>query len=315
MMKTHSPILKFSEGNPRYEFTIETGTPVEFRIELHAKNGEREFLINQSGRIKHEGISSYFITTWESLMKSTSEVILKIVFDNYFEFHTFPTGYQDMKMPGIDILGEGIFALWKEVVEDSFYESGFFGIGEGDVVVDIGANVGIFSLLAKQRGAKRIIAIEPAPKTFYNLEQNTMGFGIECLMFAASESTGKKILNFADDGVNSFLESHEDTISAGYAEKVEVNTLDFNGLAEKTGITNIDYLKLDCEGSELEFISTINKEQWNLISRIGLETHSDEIHQGCKEILENNGFHLIVDESRITDWETFSGRILAYSTI
>ena len=314
-MRSHTPTLKFSGENPIYEFSIETDLPVEFTIELYAKNGDREFLINKSARIVHEGASSYFITTWESLMKSTSEIILKVVFDDYLEFHTFPTGYPDMNMPGIDLVGEGIFSLWKEVVEDSFYEKGFFCIGDGDTVVDIGANIGIFSLLAKQRGAKRVVALEPAPKTFSNLTINTEGFGVECLMFAASGSTGKTTLNFADDGVNSFLEIHEGTIPAGYSEKIEVNTLDFNGLVQETGIFEIDYLKLDCEGSELEFISTINQDQWKSIRRVGIETHTEKIHQGCKEILEKNGFYLIVDEWRITEWETFSGRILAYNPV
>ena len=54
-MRTYNPVIRMDGNNPRYEFTIETESKIEFRIELYAKSGQKEFLINQSGTIKHEG--------------------------------------------------------------------------------------------------------------------------------------------------------------------------------------------------------------------------------------------------------------------
>ncbi|KAB8145602.1 FkbM family methyltransferase [Chloroflexia bacterium SDU3-3] len=55
-----------------------------------------------------------------------------------------------------------------------FFESPFLGpltILPGDVVVDIGANIGMFSLYAQQHGA-RVYAVEPAPQTSRLLQLN-----------------------------------------------------------------------------------------------------------------------------------------------
>ena len=49
----------------------------------------------------------------------------------------------------------------------------------GDVVVDIGANIGVYSLYAAHKGAQ-VVAYEPHPETFALLKANTTGRNVEC---------------------------------------------------------------------------------------------------------------------------------------
>ena len=46
-------------------------------------------------------------------------------------------------------------------------------IQEGDVVLDIGANIGAFSLYAEQQGATKIYSYEPDSDNFFILEKNS----------------------------------------------------------------------------------------------------------------------------------------------
>jgi tRNA G37 N-methylase Trm5 len=53
------------------------------------------------------------------------------------------------------------------------YRTGRIGFASGDVVVDIGAHVGLFSILiAKSHPGVRVIAVEPDPVNFRNLCEN-----------------------------------------------------------------------------------------------------------------------------------------------
>lgn len=66
--------------------------------------------------------------------------------------------------------------LVREVVQDDCYLKRPDGTKtakiKGGVVLDVGANVGVFSMHAVSRGARRVIAVEPAPQTYACLVEN-----------------------------------------------------------------------------------------------------------------------------------------------
>ncbi|HQN16557.1 MAG TPA: FkbM family methyltransferase [Bacteroidales bacterium] len=138
-----------------------------------------------------------------------------------------------------------------EQIEISFVKK---FLRSGDVFIDIGSNVGLYSLNAsKIIGAEgKIYAIEPTPITFNRLLQNinlNKFENIVPLNIGLSKSKTFMDFNISDDGHdawNSFASLPEQFSSKKI--NVEVNTLD--SLISENNIKNISLIKLDVEGWE-----------------------------------------------------------------
>lgn len=143
----------------------------------------------------------------------------------------------------------------------------------GDVFLDIGANVGYFSLLAAAIQPRcRIFSFEPVKDLFEKLEQNIFLNQIKNIN-AVNAATGevdeerKLFLSGSDNlGMSSFQEPEN---FSGMKETVKVISIDH--WFESSGLSKIDLLKLDVEGSELATL------------------------KGMKEVLQNQRPALIVE--------------------
>lgn len=130
---------------------------------------------------------------------------------------------------------------------------------EGMVVVDGGANDGLYSLFASRRvGASgHVLAVEPSSREYErllaNLELNRTA-NVTPLKLALGSREGDARLAIAEDGhegQNTIGETVSNpTVATRSHELVHVTTLD--GLAEEQQLEQLDVLKLDVEGSELE---------------------------------------------------------------
>jgi 31-O-methyltransferase len=70
-----------------------------------------------------------------------------------------------------------------EICEDQLYFQSGISVSPGDVILDVGANIGVFSLFAAKQGA-RIYAFEPIPSTFAVLELNVRSHDLESVIKA-----------------------------------------------------------------------------------------------------------------------------------
>ena len=68
-------------------------------------------------------------------------------------------------------------AILHEICDDRLYLQSGVSISAGDVVVDIGANIGVFTLYAAKQGAQ-VYAYEPMPPTYAVLRQNVVAHGL-----------------------------------------------------------------------------------------------------------------------------------------
>src|SRR3954454_22262055 len=68
----------------------------------------------------------------------------------------------DLQVNALDAFEARI--LYREIFEMGVYTASGISIHEGDCVVDVGANIGLFSLMALQAGdCIRLFAVEPIP--------------------------------------------------------------------------------------------------------------------------------------------------------
>lgn len=131
---------------------------------------------------------------------------------------------------------------------------------KGMVFIDVGANVGLYSLFASRLVGKtgQVVAIEPSRREFNRFKQNLMLnkiSNIKALRIALDESNSIKKFNVAVspyDGHNSFGPFGYETTKIDHTEDVVTKTLD--KLIQETKIKQIDAIKIDVEGAELSVL-------------------------------------------------------------
>lgn len=124
-------------------------------------------------------------------------------------------------------------------------------------IVDVGANIGVVSLLlAKEYPNRRIFSLEPAPSTFAALQRNVALNGVENIslnQIALSDTVGEIPFNAepADRG-NSRLagDGIARIATQGISDRVMVQTTTLDTFAEEHGLKEIGLLKIDVEGFE-----------------------------------------------------------------
>lgn len=121
---------------------------------------------------------------------------------------------------------------------------------EGMIVVDIGANLGYFTVIAARRVGPRgkVFSYEPDPRNFHLLEKNISvnGFrNVTAIPSAISDKIGSRELFFGD---NNTTHSFSDKRATGRSESVATDTLDDSLSAQ--GSLKVDIIKMDIEGAE-----------------------------------------------------------------
>lgn len=123
-------------------------------------------------------------------------------------------------------------------------------VQKGDVVVDCGAHIGVFTDVALKRGASKVIAVEPDPSNIACLRKNFAREIEEGKVVVAPvgvwSSEGTMTLHLGPDGatgMNSMIADFK-----GKSIKVRVTPLD--KLLSELGVPKVDFIKMDIEGAE-----------------------------------------------------------------
>lgn len=171
----------------------------------------------------------------------------------------------------------------------------YVSIRPGDTVVDVGANVGEFSIYAAERGA-RVIAIEPDAYTFQCLEQNCRSIeSIELIRAAIWETDARRLFNVDPDEANGSLVNQ----GPGSGDWMETKRLDT--LLSSHSIGTIRLIKADVEGAEPELLKgaseTLKKTEY-ISMDCGMERQGHQTSDTCAEILRGLGFRIVRQQRR-----------------
>jgi len=144
--------------------------------------------------------------------------------------------------------GDTLFLARHGVYEPTFTALVEGAVRAGDVVVDVGANIGYHTLLfARAAGPTgRVIAFEPAPDTFRLLEENVRANGyenVELVQAAASDASGRVTLQLSDENPG----DHR-IVGPGGREGIEVACVTLDERLAEGPLP--DVVKLDVQGAE-----------------------------------------------------------------
>ena len=181
------------------------------------------------------------------------------------------------------------FRTSRSVVADESYFYGGPPLSRGAVVVDIGAHMGTFSCLAASMARDgRVLSYEPEPSNFALLEENLAlnGFAhARAFNRAVAGEAGARALHLSlkptTTGGHSLHRNGERSIS------VECTTLD--AIVEENGLDRIDFLKLDCEGAELEILQAASPATRAKLRRGAIELHHADHREPLMEIVRGAG--------------------------
>jgi FkbM family methyltransferase len=189
-----------------------------------------------------------------------------------------------------EIFWEGLNGGWEKVSLGLWIKL----CQKADVVVDIGANTGVYSLVAKALNKNSVVyALEPVKRVFEKLCENNVlnHYDIHCLPIAASDSTGKAVIyDTADEHtysvtVNKNLNPETEGL---FVTEIETTTLD--DLIEKEKLTKIYLIKIDVETHEVEVMRGFQRHIRHFKPTLLIEILTDEVGAKVQQLLEGLGY-------------------------
>jgi len=136
----------------------------------------------------------------------------------------------------------------------------------GQVFLDIGANIGFYSLFAAQRVGPtgRVFSFEPDPMTFESLDRSVRrnGFGwVTCVNAALSDREGEMPFFTVADGSAHSLVAETPTRAGRYSGQVPVRVTRLDDLTRDGTVSpsRIDLIKIDVEGEEARTVAGLKE--------------------------------------------------------
>jgi FkbM family methyltransferase len=174
-------------------------------------------------------------------------------------------------------------------------------LSPGDVFIDVGANFGVYTLVASKLvgTAGRVIAFEPTAESFATLRQNIALnhlVNVRSFQVAVAQEAGKAWLYHGWDPVGNSLGM--DPLCGDQGEEVQTAALD--DLLEENDVDRVDVIKIDVEGAEelvlrgairsLTKYSPVVIFEFNpgCAARLGLSPYA------ARDLLESLGYEFVV---------------------
>jgi len=177
-------------------------------------------------------------------------------------------------------------------------------IKKGDIVVDIGASIGYFTLIfARAVGDKgKVFAFEPSPKRFELLKKNIEINGYHNVTLenmAVMEHTGEEGFHYAKNDKVAFKFKVSKEQSKNIAEKATAKTTRLDEYFDKKNLSNkINFIKSDVDGPELLVLKSAGSILKNKSIKIFFEWDTEYIKvagdepEEILEVLYKNDFKI-----------------------
>jgi FkbM family methyltransferase len=224
-------------------------------------------------------------------------------------------GYKIYFHPDYRILEEKtlIFGIVSELIETFIFSEYFttkVNIKEGDVVLDIGANIGsttlLFSRLVGEKG--KVFAFEPVADDILrlNIEKNNIK-NAEVIPKAVSNQQGKAEIGISDYSLDSTL-IHREYMETWFNKKRMIDKTTIDAFAEEKGLERVDFINVDVEGMEelvirgAEKVIKKHRPKWSTAS-YHRDFRDEPQHGKLVKLFKEFGYNVEeLDETHIYAW-------------
>ena len=164
------------------------------------------------------------------------------------------------------------------------YKKENFEIKQNDVVIDVGAHIGLFTIYASQFCTNgKIYSFEPVTENYQLLLDNIK---LNNLNYVTSFN---QAISNSNDSIELFLNNDESghSMFSKSSKSVKIDSISLQTFFDENQINHCNFLKLDCEGAEYEIIEKLPLKYFKMIEKMVIEYHMFDLHPELLEKLKN----------------------------
>lgn len=188
-----------------------------------------------------------------------------------------------------------LFNNYNEMFVERKYDC--YELNDLDVVLDIGANNGLFTLLMLQSGCRKVYAFEPNKDSLVNLTH----------MFANNDKVAivEKAVYINDSDLEFFIDPNNTTIGSlseshlqthgSSVQKITVPAISLKSFMKEHGVDRISLVKMDIEGAEYDIIEHLEDEVYDKVDSFLIEYHDNTDRRVVRllDILKSKGYDIV----------------------
>jgi FkbM family methyltransferase len=222
--------------------------------------------------------------------------------------------------------------LYREIFVHRVYARNGIVLPPGAHVVDVGGNIGMFSLFVKlECPTAHVYLFEPARELFRLAQLNLQRFdGVR--FFPVGLSDEEKSTEFTYypgysimSGFHAAFDQDREVLAQGVKNQLQAAAKQRTAVSQKMvdalvgkkldgaehyacpmvslssvisseRIPVVDLLKIDAEKCELEILAGVNADDWSKIRQVVVEAHDRSMATELLRVLERNGFDVLVEQ-------------------
>ena len=186
------------------------------------------------------------------------------------------------------------------IVAETFFDNCYvqdLSLPPNPVVVDIGGFIGDFTLYAATHlKARRVVVCEPSPRNWTLLVKNIQNNHCEDRVSMMNKAVTDGRVVMLDIDAPDRAQARISAYGPSGCEKKAVECISLSLLLAEFSITEVDLLKIDCEGGEYDILLTTPSEVLSRMKNIVFEYHEIDGFQkklkAVRERLSSEGFLL-----------------------
>lgn len=227
-------------------------------------------------------IADRYLKNKYNLSATELDEYIKSILINYNKIYETTIDGIDFKFFD-SIISKTVDLVSAEINAANEYDFKNFNFKKGDVVIDIGGNIGMVSIyLAKKFPFLKIYAFEPVKQNYENFKNNIKLNEIPpntIILENKAITCDSRNVNMSINALNTGGSSISDVISIGSVTQdinCNIKSTTLEKVIKKHKIKELKLLKIDCEGSEYEILYNTNEEILKRIKFLRGEFHENK---------------------------------------